>query len=282
MIPQFHEDLVASANSLPPLPQTVCRLNEILADPEYDLGQVISTLEIDGVLIGKLLKLANSAVYGQRPVTGVRQAVIRLGEGTVKAVAIAASLRPPKAIDLSAFGLTPDSYWQHSIAVMCFAEALAALSVADFTMDFPTAGLFHDFGKLVLSKHLTPAHVLALENLSPMLRPVDREHAVLTVNHAEVTALVSQAWKLPDSLRLAVQYHHAPSDCGSPMCHGLNLANQLAWRLEERESEHETDIAVKAESLNALGVTEEQLEAAYFDGLERFESAQECFTAGSA
>jgi len=273
---QLRNDVFATANCLPPLPQIVGRLNHFFADPKYDLADVVEVLELDATLSGKLLKLAHSAASGQECVSSVRQAVMVLSEGTVRAVAIASSVRPQTSLDLSVFGLTVESYWLHSLAVMSISEALSELNVADFSQSLPTAALLHDFGKLVLSKHLTPAHVLALENLSPSLRSVDRETAILGVNHAEVTAVVTQAWHLPEELCLAVQYHHHPSDCGSALCHGLNLANQCARRMEDRKSHHDVDQRIQTESLAALAMTDEQLDAAFQIGVERFHAIRDC------
>ena len=66
------------------------------------------------------------------------------------------------------------------------------------------------------------------------MRAVDREMAVLGVNHAEVTVVVAQACNLLDTLMYASLHHHNPEMSITMICHGLNVANHLSWRLEKR------------------------------------------------
>ena len=272
-----HEALVKTANELPPLPQAVMRLTEIISDINYEIRDVVRVVELDPALAGKLLRMANSVMYGNGRVGAINEAVVRLGAGTVRSIAIASSLRPQKQVDLSAFGHTPTSYWQHCVSTLCFAEEMAAQRLAPFGDDFTTAALMHDFGMLVLARHITPSQLERLQELDPAIRSVDREMLVLSVNHAEVTAVVVQAWNLPETLVKAVQYHHNPGEFNHPISHGLNLANQLAWKIESRNFEYEREAESRQESMNALSLTEEQMERVLARGQNRIKLAMEVY-----
>ncbi|MCP4173222.1 MAG: HDOD domain-containing protein [Fuerstiella sp.] len=273
-----HETLVQTAYDLPPLPQTVTQLSDLFADPNYQLRDVVRAVSLDSSLAGKLLRLANSAVYGSRRVGSTIEAVARLGSGAVRSISIASSARPKHDLDLSAFGLTPDTYWKHSVTVLTLADVMATHGPAKYGDDFPTAALLHDFGKLVLSRHLTPEHSEALQRRNPELSAVRREELALSVNHAEVTAVVAQAWNLPDDLVRAVQHHHNPTAFDHPMCHGLNIANQLAWQLESRNAELERESASRATSMAALGLTAEQCDEVLEMGVVRLQETLDAYS----
>ena len=119
------EPIVVAANELAPLPQSVVRLSEVLADPGYEMMDVVRAIELDPPLAGRLLRLANSALYSGAPVSSVGLAVTRLGTVTVRLMAIATIARPNRGIDLSAFELTAESYWRHCVAVLSFAQEMA-------------------------------------------------------------------------------------------------------------------------------------------------------------
>ena len=278
MINRLHEQLIKAANELPPMPQAVVRLTEIIADPDYAIKDVVRVVELDPALAGKLLRMANSVMYGSGRVGTISEAIVRVGAGTVRTLALAASVKPKKNLDLSAFGYTPDSYWKHCVAVLCFAEEMAAQRLAHFGDDFTTAALLHDFGQLVLAKHMSPEQAEALSSLDPTLPAVDRESIILGVNHAEVTAVVTQAWNLPETIVKAVQYHHSPEQHDTPLCHGLNLANQLAWQLEERNFELAREFENRLASRSALNVSEDQMTHLLERGRHRMEVAMEVYS----
>ena len=272
-----HDDLVAAANNLPPLPPTVVQLSTLLDNPEYDIWDVVRVVELDATLVGKVMRLANAPCHGSGNVGSVRDAVARLGTGSVRSLAIAASVQPKLDADLSPFHLTPESYWRHSVAVLSFAEQMMAQGIGEFGNDFSTAALLHDFGKLLLVGHLRSEHVELLLHLDPTQAPVERESAVLGVNHAEVGAVVAQSWNLPSSLVRAIQYHHNPAECGSRMCHGLSIANQLAWRSDGNDSAYERESTKRAASLAAIGLTEEQLNMLENAGRERLQQTLDAY-----
>lgn len=277
MIYPFHESLVKTANSLPPLPQSVVRLTDILGDPDYDVKDVVRVVEVEPTLAGRVLRMANSALYSSGKVSTIQGAIVRLGTGTVRSLAMSESVRPRKDIDLSAFGLTPETYWSHSVAVLSFAEEMAAQRIARFGDDLPTAALLHDFGKLVLSRHVSPEMIDHLNETDSPLTRVQREMAVFSVDHAEVTAVVAQAWKLPENIVRAVQYHHNPVEYDSPICHGLHLANHLAWKLEAQNFELESERATHESSTQSLRISEESLDRVFREGKQRFEAIHEFF-----
>ncbi|MEZ6123601.1 MAG: HDOD domain-containing protein [Planctomycetaceae bacterium] len=274
-----HDTIVRIANSLPPLPQVVLQITEIISNPDYLVRDIVNAVQLDPVVTGQLLRMANSPLYGGGHVSTVHEAVVRLGAGTVRSIAISRSARPTANLDLSAFGETPLSYWRHSVAAFSFAEELASRRIARFGHDFATAALLHDFGKLVLARHLTPDHAEAIRLLSKEIPEVAAEMQILSMNHAEVTAVVLQAWGLPDSLVRIVQHHHNPADYEHPACFGLTLANHLAWQLQDRSAALELESHERQASIDALGLTDAQMEAVLESGTQRFHSAMDVFGA---
>jgi len=134
-----HEEVMRTVKRIPPLEPSVVQLNELFSDSDYEFTDVIRAIELDPALSGKLLHIANTASRGQGRVGSLREAVISLGPGVVKSVAMAQCVRPQANLDLTAFRLTPELYWRHSVTVVCFAEELAVRKVADFGNDFSVA-----------------------------------------------------------------------------------------------------------------------------------------------
>lgn len=271
--------LVKAANQLPPLPNTITELMRIFNNPNYRVEKVVQVVELDSSLTGILLRLANSAVYGQAMTTNAKTAIMRIGAGMVQAIAFASSVRPDTAMDLSMFNLTVESYWRHSIFVTAFAEELANQRVAKFADEFQMAAVVHDFGKLVMGSTITEEHKATMDSLDPSLPAYQKEYMVLGVNHAEVTAVVCQHWGLPDSMVQTVQFHHDPDQISTPEAHGLNLANHFAWRyVGDPRRNYVLESESRHRSLEFFKLSDDQATEIYDCGVERCESLLELFS----
>jgi len=275
-MPLNQEVLVQAAQNVPPLPQSVVKLLSLYADPDYEIRDVVRAVELDPSLCFKLLRLANSAAHSGT-IRTTAEAVVRLGAETVQSLSLVEIARPRQSADLSPFGLTPNSYWRHCVAVVAFAEAMNAERRRRFGGGLSVAAILHDFGKLVIAEHLTSddAHLLIQRDAEES--PVAVEDQVLTTNHAQVGGLVAEAWALPSDLVLAVRYHHEPDAVSSAMCHALNIANQLAWTLEQRTVDLDRENESRQSSLLALGYSDTDWQSLFRAGETRYHATLEFY-----
>jgi HD-like signal output (HDOD) protein len=95
-------------SKMPPLPVTVSKVLEICNNPKtspVDLNQVIS---LDPVLMGKVMRLINSAYYSlPNQITSLVRAIIMLGINTVKNLALSTAVLSTlgKASDFQALNM---------------------------------------------------------------------------------------------------------------------------------------------------------------------------------
>jgi len=275
------EALAATARELPPLANTTSRIIDILGDPMFEVSELIKVIALDPVLTAKLLRLANSAACGIfRPAATVGDAIVRLGSGTVLTLALSTTGKPPAEADLSAFGLTTQSYWRHCVASVAAAEELAARRVAKFGSGLSAAALLHDFGKLILARHLTPERsALMAEFLAthPGRCSIDAEREILGVDHALAGAVVTRHWKLPEEISMAIQNHHNPPDWEQDLWNGVILANQIAL-----ENDGHPDVSIDtlesvADAIMALGVDDQTYQSIAKASQDRFQQLLDLF-----
>lgn len=225
--------------ALKPTAQQVLRLTD---RPDASLQSVADCIKQDQALSLRILKLANSAIYGTgAPVSTVHKAVSRIGLGQIRSAVLSVEV-------LDAFGsigladiLRPGWFWEHSIACGLLAARLArstGCKPEDADAQF-TAGLLHDIGRLLLAEQLPklyPQVVAVAERLRLPLELV--ESRLLLMNHADLTDRVLRHWKFPPALIAPVSMHHlalstlrqtAPRQIESVI--PLLLANRLAHAL---------------------------------------------------
>jgi HD-like signal output (HDOD) protein len=242
------DKLVASIRDLPPMPNVMARILELLTNPDCELKSLVDALSCDPALVARLIKVGNSSLYGgYQDVGSVNQAILRLGMRTTRSVVMAASTHALFPMDDTRRGLLGRSLWEHAVR-----SGLAARRVAEFTRradpdEAFAAGVLHDVGKVIilLNKPEEYAEVQRrLEQGAPDSVTTERE--ILGFDHCGVGDLLLSNWSMPGSLRIVARCHHDPVQagemaalvqvvaCGELLSRRLCDRNGAGSRLEER------------------------------------------------
>ncbi len=277
------DDLIEQANSLEPLPASATRLAEILSEPDWELEDVVDVVGFDPGLTGKLLGLANGVTKAaQDRVSNLDQAVLRLGAGSVLAVAISSGVKPHLDVALPQYGLSEGELWSRSVAAATVADGLRNFTERRLPMELTTAALLHDIGKLILGRNLDEAllHYLDTARENDGLSEERAEIEVLGVNHAELGGLVAQHWNLPQVIVDGVSYHHAPQDLAAVdsdalIAHATLLCSRISDYIVAGDgSELPAMDALLASSKIRLGLSNDAFQALCEETRERFEEVR--------
>ncbi|WP_018934891.1 HDOD domain-containing protein [Thioalkalivibrio sp. ALJ24] len=226
---------------MPGFPASVQRILELTEDPNSSARELVATLERDPVLTVRVLKLVNSPWFGlERPVSSVSRALVVAGLNTLRnlAISITAVGMLPARNDA---GMDTRRFLEHSLGVATIARRLARLVEVPEgeTTDHFVAGLLHDFGKIVLTRHAGEDYRPVLAAAAGGSAPLQAEEArLLGVDHAELGGLLMGHWRLPGILSGAVRYHHSPDRQGewSLLRDTVFAANQIVRRLDFGDS----------------------------------------------
>lgn len=222
---------LSHTGDLPSLPRVTTTALAIARDPETDLDSLCDVIQADVGISARLLRVANSPVYGRRaPARRLRDVLTTLGVGTTCDVLVAASLRSL----YQARSPRAQLLWEHALAVALAAEEIARQTgvVRRGTCFLP--GLLHDVGRIAfMLTDPTPLDVIA--------RVAEDEHAARTqledewygFDHAAVGSTLAHDWGLPDDVCESIRWHHAPglAPVGREMAEVLHVADRLAHGL---------------------------------------------------
>jgi HD-like signal output (HDOD) protein len=209
----IEESIKEYIKNMPSLPTSVTKVLEICNNPQTsptDLNHVIS---LDPVLVGRVLKLINSAYYGiGQPVTSLARAIIMLGINTVKNLALSTAVMGQLTPQKNYMGLDMEGFWRHSLCVGVAAKFLAKKRKIDskMTEEYFTAGLLHDIGKIPLNAVLSKQYMLTVSNADRERKPLTlAEENAFGMNHCEAGEMIAIAWKLDGAIGDAIKYHHS-------------------------------------------------------------------------
>jgi HD-like signal output (HDOD) protein len=226
--------ILAQANLLEPLPATATRLAGLLAKPDWDLQDVVRTIELDAALTARLLRVANSAALrGAREITTARDAVLRLGAAAAAGIAVGVGARHLMLGALPEYLGREDALWRHSVASALAVQHMARHCKISPPPEAFTAALLHDVGKILLCQALSTNLIALLRDAREQGRSeLEAEWEVLEITHPELGGLIAQHWRLPNSIVQSISLHHSPLTAVRrehlPICRAVQLADWVA------------------------------------------------------
>lgn len=248
---------------LPRPPAVALEVLELSRKPTARIEDIASLLEREPLLAGRVLKLANSALYGATvPCVTLKQALIRMGLAIVRDVVMEAAMHMT-VIHAQGLNATLESIRRHSSAVAWISRFVARNTPLEAENAF-LLGLLHDVGLSValvavseyqkarkLPQRLSPSAWLAAESV-----------------HERFSSEVLKLWGLPPALTLVVANHHSLMVGGMPhpQIAVLIIAEQIAqdggWAVKPVIEQSAEDVALSSvREVAVMDHTERALQA---------------------
>ncbi len=272
---------LAEKGDLPPLPEILLKLQDLINDPDSDLEAISELIETEPVLSGRLIKLANSVLFGggREEAGDLSGAVMRLGVKMI--LDLAYTLQLPNMFNkLKSF----DQYqfWRHSLAVACLTQVLskkAGLTEEEQAESY-VCGLMHDLG-IVVFDYLVP------DEYSDFVKSIDSEEAPLEIleqekfgiDHSELGGrFIRKYWSLSSSIIKSVKNHHQPHSLNGArptLSQLVSIANQMVCN---RGINHgvgtPAEVVLEDKVYENLGISPEELEEIFEETLEGLDAAE--------
>ncbi len=207
--------IIQSKGELPAIPDTVLRIQRLLADPNVSFTKLAELMQSDPSIAGRVVQVSNSALYGGRStISDVKQAIVRIGLQQARNIAYSVSVLE---LFSSVRGIDQKQFWKHCLAVGFLTQSICRVLRAGKSAEDMgyIAGLMHDVGVMVFA-YLVPESYSELlsrisgdvSTLSDMVL-VNAEEDAFRTTHAEVGALyVKHWWPVDEAVIDAIALHH--------------------------------------------------------------------------
>lgn len=203
-----------AVGDLPPLPAVVTKLLEVVEQPYLKATEIEELISSDAALTAKVLRIANSAYYGlSSQVESVHQAIILLGLGTIKALALGLSTFHLLQGSNKRLLIPEETLWAHALTCADLAAGIACLKQIGVSQKEAvfTGGVLHEIGLLFLLHRFGDAYQEVQARSDPERCRYEVEREVFQTDHMEVGALIAEHWQFPPSLIRIIREHHTPS-----------------------------------------------------------------------
>lgn len=200
------------------LPTVAMKVLQLLENDDVSISEISKIIEADPSLTLKLLRVANSPIYGiKQHISSIHQAIITLGLNRLTNIVIGVSIFSRLLIkgkgQASEF---MDKFWWHSSCTAITAKAVSAKLNRNFKeIDF-LGGLIHDIGKIAMLQYDAEKFFKANFLVSDKnMLDVEAERIVFGVDHLEVGEAIANLWKLPEDLVGIIGNHNHPEKVSS-------------------------------------------------------------------
>jgi HD-like signal output (HDOD) protein len=257
IVASIEEDIRASALEIPRLPYVAAPILEFVNNPRISTTEIVRTIRMDPALAGKILEVANSAVFaGSQTISGLSMAIRRLGLRKVSEVALELSSEM-KVFHGRKRAAFLDRLWRQSLATAFACEALAEHVGREVRESAFLTGLFHAVA--------SPAIVTTigrLERRSPGIPSQSDERVLGLMNllSTHLTIQVLESWcvpqEIPDAIRL--QDVSFAERKGRALAHLLVCGKLLTWELGVVGKPQPIELA-RARDFGALRITDREV-----------------------
>lgn len=267
------DEYAKKANQLFTLPDICLQLNQLIHQPNSSAKEIARLVSVDPAITVRILKIANSALYGFSANIGtVAQAIVVIGTEELYNIALATSAAATfggvdgKFIDLK-------EYWYLSVLGGVLAKEINRRKALGCGDSLFVAGLLHNIGLLIVLETNPEQAAKAVEPIDINQHSWEREQQVLGFTFADLGAALLRLWQVPQLLVDTVAYQHKPEQAGDSRMAAsvVHAATRLAsYLVSSKHVRLDPSLlsAVGDGALQRLAMTEEDLEEVVAVGLE--------------
>ena len=238
---------------LPSLPESVIRIKNALAEPDFTVEELARLIRPEPSLTGSILTMANSVAFKRagNETTDLKIAISRIGSGMVQTAATTFALRQLREgaefKDVEHL-LAPE--WAKATRAAAAIYLVAQVSRKAKPDEAMVVGLMHNIGRIYLysrAKHYPDL----------FSSPADVE-SLLSSWHASVGKAIVEHWNLPADAALAIERQDEISDEEeiAPMVNILTAGIAIVALGEEPSPEELSALAARVD-FKKLGLSED-------------------------
>ncbi|MBS1721457.1 MAG: HDOD domain-containing protein [Armatimonadetes bacterium] len=254
---------MARSENLPALPQAASNVLRLADDVDVSPREIERAIELDPAITAKLLKVANSAYYGNMQVSTLGRAIGFLGLTTVRSVVVSIAMQQM----ISGKSLCPEfnkvDFWKHSLAVATTSRIIGKMKMAGKAEELFCAGMMHEIGFLALEKFAPDELRNAIKRSKESRLPIeDAVEQVFSFSIADVGSLLVATWNISPVIQDAIRFVHTPhmSEDHSATTDVVALSDAIANKIGFVHNGTEIPETIDPQLVKVVGIPEEQIE----------------------
>jgi putative nucleotidyltransferase with HDIG domain len=257
---------ISQIKELPPLPQSLQRLIDIIHEDVASPEELVSIIRYDQSLAAKVLRIANSTYYGRRgDIRSLAKAVMIIGFNHARSICMCTLLMSFFSGGNGIGAAQRESLWKHAFATSRIAAEIAKKRPWVNTEEAAVLGLVHDIGRLAMAVHFRE-EFKSITEIASMRKArswcVELQYGL---SHTQLGKYLALRWAFPEVFAAVIEFHHSPelSQSHKTEVRLIYLANILS---HAREFPEMLEDEVTLSNCRELYISEEEWQE-YQEGL---------------
>lgn len=231
--------LIARIDSLPPLPESVLKIEKLFQAEFPDINQLVEVITHDPSLTADILSKVNAPLYGfSKTIVSVHQAVTLFGAPQIRSIVLSSSIQRSFDIDLSPYNITTAMF-----SKICTTQSELLFQWymnidVNIARDLTPIAFLMETGKILIAKEVIENEkteqfqndISVYENIS------DVETIYTMMNTAQINALIFKHLNLNDSFSESMKYLSSEQEIPINMQESVTILHiiQTAINVEEQ------------------------------------------------
>ncbi|MCP3983969.1 MAG: GGDEF domain-containing protein [bacterium] len=213
--------------TLPSPPEVAVAIIELAKDEGACFEDYSEVLSRDPVLASRVIKLANSPMFGlARTVTDLADACSLLGLRTIRTLALGFSLTAALPSHGGAKSFSHDEFWERTVLFAVAAREFALRKDRTISDEAFLCGLLATIGQLAMA-HLIPKQYERLLRRADGWPTADEESKALGFDHLDATEWLLEHWGIPEELWAGATGWASGGDPQQPLAEVLTAARAV-------------------------------------------------------
>ena len=211
-------NILKKIKALPPLDDTIMKIQRICTDKNSSLNDLVKVVEGDPMLTANILKSSNSPLYGfSREIKNISHAISLFGMATIRGFALSSAIKQNIKIDLSPYDLINAKFLEISVAQSALMFNWFS-KVDRYMLDILVpASFMMEVGKIVIANELieqnkTEEFITALKKAKTLSDVSIIENEIVGFSNEEITAKIFEQWSLESELVETIRYSNTPME----------------------------------------------------------------------
>jgi HD-like signal output (HDOD) protein len=204
---QLQCDKIARDLKLPPCPTIIQEFAKVMDDENADQRRIAGLVGKDLALAASVLKTVNSASYGlRRETASIQHAITVIGLRNTAGLITRLMIRQSFA---SSAGRLMQEFWDQSAKLADIADRVAPAIKSLDPEEARTYLLFRNAGQAVMiNRYAEYGRMFELHSGGLMLQAIAEEQRAFEMSHAQIGYVLAKEWCLPETIALAIFFHH--------------------------------------------------------------------------
>ncbi len=201
--------LIARVDSLPPLPESVLKIEQLFAQGNPDIDKLVKIIESDPSLTADILSKVNAPLYGfRKSIISILQAVTLFGSTQIRSIVLSSSIHRGFDVDLSPYDVSTSEFSKISVMQSELMFQWYMSVNIDIARSITPIAFLMETGKILIAKEIIKDEK-SEEFLNDLLKYksaayVENIHTMMST--AQINALIFKHLELHDSFWECMQY----------------------------------------------------------------------------